>query len=83
MFQPPEGRDGTPPTLDLFIHTLNYAKDTCGIPPAQAAFGAASFLLTTIRVRFPLRYKDELLVQICLGHAGKRSGLRRAWTGLR
>ena len=80
--QPPKGRDGVLSTLDVFIQTLNLAKDTCGIPPAQAAFGAASFLLTMIRVRLPPLCEGRLLTRIHPGHNGKRSGLRRAWAGL-
>jgi hypothetical protein len=47
-------KDGVLPTLDVFIQVLSIAKDTCGIPPAQVAFGSASALLTMIRVRLPL-----------------------------
>jgi hypothetical protein len=50
--QPPKGRDGLLSTLDVFIQVLTTAKDTCGIPPAQIAFGSASALLTMIRVHF-------------------------------
>ena len=50
--QQPKGRDGVISTLDVFIQAINVAKDTCGIPPAQIAFGSASVLLTMIRVRF-------------------------------
>ena len=49
-----KGRDVVLPTLDVFIQTLNIAKDACGIPPAQIALGSASTLLTMIRVHFPL-----------------------------
>ena len=52
--QRPEGRDGVLSTLDLIIQGLNLVKDTCGIPPAQAAFGSVSALLTMIRVNFSL-----------------------------
>ena len=52
--QPQEGRDRVLPTLDVFIQVLNIAKDACGIPPAQIAFGSASVLLAMIRVRFPI-----------------------------
>ena len=48
--QQPEGRGLVLPTLDVFIQVLNIAKDSCGIPPAQIAFGSASVLLTMIRV---------------------------------
>ena len=49
-----KGRDGVITTLDVFIQTLNIAKDACGIPPAQVALGSASVLLTMIRVRSSL-----------------------------
>ena len=49
-----QGRDVALPTLDVFIQALNIAKDACGVPPAQIALGAASALLTTIRVHSPL-----------------------------
>jgi hypothetical protein len=47
------GRDGVLPALDIVIQGLDLAKDTCGIPPAQAVFGIVSALLTMIRARFP------------------------------
>lgn len=46
-----EGRDHTLTTLDTLVRVLDAAKDTSGIPPAQAAFGSTSDLLTVIRVR--------------------------------
>ena len=46
-------RDGALSTLDAYIQAVNLAKDTCGIPLAQAAFASASALLTMIRVRSP------------------------------
>jgi hypothetical protein len=54
-----EGRDAVLPTLDVFIQVLTLVKDACGVPPAQVTFGAASSLLTMIRVRFPLQCEDE------------------------
>ena len=51
--QQQRGRDRALSALDGDIQTLNIAKDSCGIPPAQAAFGSTGALLTTIRVRFP------------------------------
>ena len=54
MSKRPKGRDGVLVTLDLVIQGLGLAKDTCGIPPAQVAFAAASVLLAMIRVSFPL-----------------------------
>ena len=51
--QQPKGRDGVLSALDVFIEALNLAKDT---------FGAASILLTMIRVCFPLLCRTELLI---------------------
>ena len=46
-----KGRDGVLSALSVAIDALNLAKDTSsGIPPAQAAFGSVSILLTMIRV---------------------------------
>ena len=58
--QRPKGHDGVLTALDLLIQTLNIAKDACGIPPAQVAFGSASILLTMIRVRFSPFCEDNL-----------------------
>ena len=46
----PKGREGTLSTLIVAIEAVNLAKDISVIAPAQAAFGAASALLTMIRV---------------------------------
>jgi hypothetical protein len=75
-------RDGVLSTLDAFIQTLNFARDSCGIPPAQIAFGSASVLLTMIRVYFLLLCNDGILIRVYLGHDGQRSGLCRPWAGL-
>ena len=58
--QRPKGRDAVLSTLDVFIQALNLAKDACGIPPAQVAFGSASVLLTMIRVPSPSSAKVNL-----------------------
>ena len=69
--QRPKGRDGVISALDVFIQTLGIAKDACGIPPAQIAFGSAGVLLTMIRVRSPLLgEEDKLLKYTHLGHDG-------------
>jgi hypothetical protein len=60
--QQQKGRDGVLSTLDVSIQALNLAKDSCGIPPAQIAFGSASVLLTMIRVCFLLPCEDILLI---------------------
>ena len=50
--QRPEGRDNTTVSrLNVAIDALTLAEDVRGIVPTQAAFGAASALLTMIRVR--------------------------------
>jgi hypothetical protein len=76
-------RDRVLPTLDVFIQVLDIAKDTCGIPPAQIAFGSASVLLTMIRVHLSPREEEGFLIRVPLGHDGQRPGLRRPWAGLR
>jgi hypothetical protein len=43
--------DGAHSTLDAAIQDLTYAKDACGVPPAQVAFGSVSNLLVVTRVR--------------------------------
>ena len=49
----PKGRDGALPALDVPVGILEVAKVACGFPPAQAAIGSTSALLTIIRVRSP------------------------------
>lgn len=56
--------DGLLSTLDVFVQTLNLAKDTCGIVPAQAASDSAGALLTTIRVCLSLRREDKPLTRV-------------------
>ena len=48
-----KGRDRALSTLDALIQILDVAKNACGIPPAQVAFGSTSTLLTIIRVCSP------------------------------
>ena len=67
----PNGRDGALSTLDVLIQTLNFAKDTCGIPPAQIALGSAIALLTMIRVHNPLLREEEDLAHTYLGYDGQ------------
>jgi hypothetical protein len=81
--QQPKGHDGVLTTLDVFIQGLGLAKDTCGIPPAQIAFGTACALLTMIRVRLPFLSDDELSIDVYLGYNVKRPGFHRPWEGLR
>ena len=71
------GRDRVLPALDVFIQVVNIAKDTCGVPPAQVAFGSASVLLTMIRARFLLLCTDDILTLVSPGYDGQRSGFRR------
>ena len=70
------GRDGVLLTLDGFILALNMAKDACGLPPVQAAFGSASTLLITIRVLQHIPFcNNELLTHVYLGHRNQPAGL--------
>jgi hypothetical protein len=62
--QQPKGRDAVLTTLDISIQALNIAKDACGIPPAQVAFGSATVLLTMIRVPFLIFYEEKLLADV-------------------
>jgi hypothetical protein len=73
--QQPKGRDGVLSTLDVSIQVLDLAKDSCGIPPAQIAFGSASVLLTMIRVCFLSICEQMHLIRVYLGYDGERSGL--------
>ena len=81
--QRPKGRDGVLSTLDLVIQGLHLAKGTCGFPPAQVALGAASALLTMIRVRSLLSHRGGPPVHVCSGLRGQQTGLRRPWAGVR
>ena len=81
--QQPEGQDGTLSRLNVAIDTLNLAKDVCSIAPAQAAFGAASGLLTMIRVRILRICGDLFLKHVHPGHYGQSTRLRRDRVELR
>ena len=52
-------------TLGAAIRHLNHAKDTCGIPQAQGAFGSVSDLLSVAGVRSPLFCDGKPLVHVC------------------
>ena len=65
-----KGRSGVLPTFDVFIQVLSIAKDSCGIPPAQIALGAACVLLTMIRVYLILLCEHQPPTQVSLGHHG-------------
>jgi hypothetical protein len=62
--QRPDRRDGALSTLDAFIQAFSLIKDTCGIPPAQIAFGSAVIVLTLIRVYPPPLCQDKLLIHV-------------------
>ena len=81
--QQPEGQDGTLSRLNVAIDTLNLTKDVCSIAPAQAAFGAASGLLTMIRVRVLRFCGDLFLKHFHPGHHGQSTRLRQNWAELR
>ena len=61
-------RDAALSTLDGFIQTLNVAKDTCGVPPAQIALASACILLTVIKVCSLLLVGGELPVHVYAEH---------------
>ena len=58
--QKTKGRGDAVSTLDVLIQSLSLAEDTCGIPPAQIALGAAIVLLTMIGVCFFILFTDQL-----------------------
>lgn len=78
--EPPQiiGRNCASSTLDTLIQSLDGAKITSGIPPAQVAFGITSTLLAMIRVRsLPInRYGSQ--IQVYSGFHGQQTRLRRA-----
>ena len=71
--QRPKGRDRVLSSLNVAIDALNLAKDVSAIPPAQAAFGAVSALLTMIRVHLHLFCGGGLRVHMCLGLHGQQN----------
>jgi hypothetical protein len=73
--QQSKGRDGVLSMLDVSIQALNFAKDSCAIPPAKIAFGSASVLLTMIRVCFLFLHEETLLICAYQGHDGQRTGI--------
>jgi hypothetical protein len=56
-----KGPDGSIASLNAAIGTLDLARDTTSVKPVKEAFGSASLLLTTIRVRFPPAHAGRLL----------------------
>jgi len=81
--QQPKEREGTLSSLSMAIEALNLAKEISGIAPAKAAFGSVSVLLTMVRVRFLLFCENRRQVHMYPGLDDQRTGLRRAWVGLR
>lgn len=71
------------PVLDAVIQVLSLAKDSCGIPPAQAVFGVACAILTVIRVRFFPLCHGGFLSRSGLGLFGQQTRLRGFWASLR
>ena len=78
-----KGRDRALPALDAVIQALSLAKDSCGIPPAQAVFGVASVILTTIRVRLSPLCDENFLSCSRPGFVGQQTRLRGFWAGMR
>ena len=72
-----KGRDGVLSALNVAIDALNLAKDTSnGIPPAQAAFGSVSILLTMIKVPSLPLCGEELPTHVHPELYDQRTGLR-------
>ena len=80
--QQSEGRDGVLSSLDVLIQVLSLAKDTCGIPPAQIAFGSASVLLTMIRVLFLSLLENGLLTRVYPRTRCQTPRIMSTWGGL-
>lgn len=81
--QRPEGCDRAPPALDAIIQVLSLAKDSNGIPHAQAVVGVASAILTTIRVRFSPLCDGRFLSRNRPGFVGQQTGFCGFWAGVR
>ena len=71
-----KGQESAFATLGVFTRALNSAKDNCGIPPAQIAFGSPNILLMMVPVHFPPLYEDKPPARTYPGHDGRRSRLR-------
>ena len=76
--KPKERKDVVSEPLGGFILALDLAKGACPIPPAQLALGAASALLTAIKVRCFLFRGDDPPAHADLGHDGQPTRLPRA-----
>ena len=50
--QRPKDPDGTLPSLNAAIDTLDLARDKTSVRPAKDVFSSAGLLLSTIKVRF-------------------------------
>ena len=81
--QRPKGRNDVLSTLDSVIQALTLAKDTCGIPPAQIAFGFAVALLAVIGVLPPPTLQRGTSDLVYRGFHDQRTRLRRTWNILR
>ena len=57
----PKGRENVLSLLNTAIEIIIVAKDAANATPAQAAFSAATVLLTMIRVSF-LLFRDEIFL---------------------
>ena len=81
--QRPKAQNNVLSALDMGTQTLSLAKNVCGIPPTQMAFGSAGALPATIRVCW-LPFRDFVLpVDVHSGLYGQRTGLRGAWANPR
>ena len=59
--QKPEGKENSLSLLNAAIEVIIVAKDAANATPAQAAFSAATVLLTMIRVSFFL-FRDGIFL---------------------
>ena len=78
-----KGLKGVRSGIGAAIRHLNHARDTCGIPQAQGAFGSVSDLLSVAGVRSSLFCDGEPLAHVPSGPHDLQSGLRCTWTVLR
>ena len=76
-------QDDTLALLNAAIEAMNLAKEAVNVTPVQAAFASVAILLGLIRVCLLLFCDDGLRIDLSQGFDGERTGLRRAWIGLR
>ena len=70
-----KARAGVFPELDATIQDLNLARDTCGVPSAQVAFGSTSDLMVSTGVCSLTLHDDKLPVNVYSGLHSRQTGL--------